>query len=204
MKRQLTLCLAGLALFGFLSSAQGALVPGTYKLTANKIEDGSWTEYFAGGVEGAPGSVLIANSSPAQWTLVAGLQSVTNVGVPSGWDYSSQYNVIFQFTGPGPWGDAFSLSGVPATNLSRRASYPSGNLAFKFSTSGSVGTVPVEIIAEFDSIDGPYGSYTRGTSSHTGTGFEEITLRVIPIPGAALLLASGLIGLVGLRRYRRK
>jgi hypothetical protein len=48
--------------------------------------------------------------------------------------------------------------------------------------------------------DGRFGFYNYSQSSVTYQGFTEA---VIPIPGAIWLLGSGLVGLAGLRRYRK-
>lgn len=50
----------------------------------------------------------------------------------------------------------------------------------------------------------PYKSASLVFSAHdTGTGIDNIEFTTVPVPPSAILLSSGLLSLVGLRRFRR-
>jgi hypothetical protein len=176
-------------------------------LTAGDIGNGSWTEFFPAG-EGQASTNNVLNASGTPWAILANIsqtaQLIGDPGNPLDFDFLTQYNVIFEFTSAGNWGDPFILQNVMAENYSKRASYPDGNVAFNFLTSGVVEDYLFEIDVEFDSITGS-GTYTNGPGDqHGGSTFEEITLIVseVPIPGAIWLLGSGILGIMVLRKKR--
>ena len=207
MKRNLLILILLIAICGsFLFSASAALTPGTYTWSGGDLSNGSWTEWFTDGEGQASNqNILSASATDNSWSITANIaQNAVPGPYSNGYDFYTEYNVLFAFNGPGAWGDAFTLSGVTGYNYSKRDSYPDGDVAFHFSTNGLVDSVPVYIDVWFDSIvgSGDY-NYDGAGQVHWGEYFEEITLQVVPIPGAAWLLASGLIGLVVIRRVKR-
>jgi hypothetical protein len=182
------------------SDLPAALISGTYTLSGTQLVNGSWSEWFGLSGEGNAGSLLNANAASGnQWSLTAtsiqDAQEITSGPYYSTYKYSTAYTVLFAFMSPGAWGDAFTLSNAAGTNYS---ALDSSGLTFLFTTSGIANGMPVQIEALFDSSTA--ASYSHSSGFHTGSGFKELTLTVVPIPGAVWMLGAGLIGLVAVRR----
>jgi hypothetical protein len=183
------------------TQASAALVAGTYDLTN---WNGSWTEYFGSGGEGTAGSFLMANANTGnRWSFSATSTGIAQPGsYAGGYNYATSYTVFSASIAPNPsaWGDYIFLSNATATNYSLASAT---GLQFLFTASGTTSSgIPILFEALFNS-SAPGSTYSSSTDFHSGSGFERLTLTVVPIPAAAWMLGAGIIGLIAIRRKNR-
>jgi hypothetical protein len=188
---------------------------GTYDLSGSFS---IWNENFPAG-EGQANPLNLMNATGfddtgfLQWTLTASIVQSAQETTEQGYGWKTIYNVIIEYTASNPtgWGSAFTLSGVPAMNLSKRTNYTNiQDLAFQFTTVGYVfdsdgNQYRMDISAIFDgSVADRNYAYDAEQKKHMGIGFDEVTLKVsqVPLPAAAWLLGTGLIGLAVIRKKR--
>jgi len=203
MRKSLLVGFVILLIVGFSPNARATLTPGTYDLIS-LLGNGSWDETL-NGAHGVPGNSIIA-TGPG-WTLTGTLQSVASAADP--WQYQTAYQITFALTVPGPWGEAVQIFNVPGTNLSRRDA--SGNLEWEFTFTGYDAqnpSIPIYGTAHFDSIPPttPSGGvlyYNDNQTLHGGGPLSDLKMQIAPIPPSAWFLASGLLGLIAVRRRSR-
>ena len=198
--------IAGMLLFlafGMTVNVHASLIPATYDLISS-LGNGSWIEILNGG-HGGPGSTIIA-IGPG-WALTGTLSSVP-VASTGLWQYQSAYQINLAIVAPGAWGEAVQISNVSGTNLSRR---DNGKLEWHFTFTGydnENSSIPIHFTAHFDSITPtPVSGITYFDFDpflHGGSPLSQLTMQIVPIPAAAWLLGSGLIGLVVIRRRMKK
>ncbi len=163
--------------------------------TQPDLEGGTWTEYYVGGGPGQAGNTLEAHATSGQWDLTGFvLQTATPTGstgsnTHGNWaEYSTVYSGGQLSVAAGPWGEAFTVTGMTATNISQN--YDTGYLVFTFTGNGMLnGQQSVKVTALFagnpDSTEDPAG--------HTGS-LGEAALEISgPEPGVPTLSSSGLV-----------
>ena len=213
-------------LFGIgLSLAEAALTEGTYNLSSG-INNGFWIEgYGTPGSPGAGGNELFAfdgtmtiNSDGLpdvsttygeQWAM----QMVSEPAIAStksGYTYQTSYSGYF-YVLEGPWGD-----GLVTTDYMTGFNYSNStntSLDFLFEATGSgvdiIDNKPYRVVfsATFDSSD-LNSLYWQGKDEnglfwgHAGNHFTNVSMTItqVPIPAAAWLLGSGVLGLVLVKR----
>jgi hypothetical protein len=106
-------------------------------------------------------------------------------------------------------------AGTGASATSTELSFGSANIFnidnFKFALTNSTGSLLTAIVAAGESVsinpiaDGIYGILFQGTATGTNGGFVNggVVLSAVPVPAAAWLFGSALIGMVGVSRSRK-
>jgi hypothetical protein len=195
MKKSFILGMLFFLAFGLTVNAHALLTPGTYDLLTG-LGNGSWAELlnFNGGV---PKSTFFA-SGPG-WNFDGTCSSFNGA--------SGQYQINSAKVVSGDWGDDVHISNVVGTKLS---TVLGDKLEWHFTFTGSDNenpSIPIHFTAHFDSITPTTPAsgvtYVDFGFGHGGKTFSELKMTVAPIPAAAWLLGSGLIGLAVIRRRMR-
>jgi hypothetical protein len=216
--KKVFLCICAILLTNF--AAFGATITGEWNLN-DSLFNGFWGENFSNG-PGQPGNVFVAiggdltSSSPTiQWQIIATLK---NQAVPNGaGGYITQYEGSLDLYSGGPWGTENLTFPIIGTNISYGGD-PGSNLNFTFQAGGLKDSYLVNLSAAFEGYLGTnyfqklqgqnyisHGSYLIDDDNIVVGGFKDLNLKIspVPIPAAAWLLGTGLVGLVGLRRKIR-
>jgi len=207
MKKTTIVALAFCLVTLLAQSASAGFYTGTWNPTTSPaLLNGPWEELYGGpGGSGGPGSVgseLIAFDSTAgasQWYFSGALlTSVSGTG-----PYTTTYSggtLILQ-DNQTRWGDYREIYDMNVVNTSSHDG--SGLLHFGLIATGTDGTFNYDITATYDGPD-PATSYWFGQpwAGHGGRPFTTLQLEIsqVPIPGALVLLGSGLLGLIGIGR----
>ena len=178
--RKVCLALFIVTLMGAMYTTPGSAT--NYSLT------GRWTETYGIGGPGAAGNWLAASGTGNTWITELAFTSGAASGGPLIWTtiYSGGKLVANSYGGP-----ALTSSDTTFT------------VTADFSGISYVGTVTGS------GSDGPYSFTLTGSmleshpcpNGHMGTFTGSID--VVPLPPTVLLLGSGLLGLVGWRRFRK-
>ncbi len=202
MKKAIILGLFLFLAFGPAPNAQALLTPGTYDLLAG-LGNGSWVEIFNFD-NGVPKTTFNATASNSQWLFTGTLSSFGAASSP--WQSQSSGQINLAVVAPGAWGEAVQIANVSGTKFSR---VDSGKLEWEFTFTGYDNenpSIPILFTAHFDSITPTPASgvtyFDLTPVMHGGSTLSRLDMQVVPIPAAGWLLASGLVGLVAIRRRK--
>jgi hypothetical protein len=184
---------------------------------------GIWTEYFWGGGPGQPGNEIQAYKplTPAYWSLIGALltsavQDPVNQNV---WNTTYTGGTL-SLSNMGPWwqgsSGGYDYVEVAMTSFTNTTTlYQDGHMAFSITGYGLYNDQNVWITATYGpgapatgtlpSTWNPVTGITADWNYQTGIlTSSTISVNTVPIPGALWLLGTGLLGLAGLRRSKRK
>lgn len=205
MKKSFILGMLFFLAFGLTVNAHALLTPGTYNLLSD-LGNGSWVELLNWKITG-PESTFIASATNSKWLFAGTLSSFGPASTPWQSQSTGQINLAIVAPNPAAWGEAVQISNVSGTKLSR---VESGKLEWQFTFTGYDNenpSIPINFTAHFDNITPTPGSgvtyFDMNPFMHGGSTLSQLTMQVVPIPAAAWLLGSGLIGLVVIRRRKR-
>ena len=203
MKKSFILGMLLFLAFGLAVNAHALLTPGTYDLLSG-LGNGSWVELFNWKNGGAPESTFIASATNSQWLFTGTLSSFAPASTAP-WQYQSTGQINLGIVAPGAWGEAVQISNVSGTKFSK---WDNGNLEWQFTFTGYDNenpSIPILFTGHFNSIPPGSGTYfDLSPSMHGGSTLSQLDMQIAaPIPAAAWLLGSGLIGLVVIRRRMR-
>lgn len=221
-KRVLMIAVLFLGTITLAAPASASLMNGTWTSSAGDFSTGPWREILWGGGEGMAGNEIQAwgleTGGMPQWgTQGAVLSTVQDLG---GGTYLTTYEggILVLYKG-GPWnpgtydvsGDLIAMNGFSNTTVK----YGDGTMSFDILGTGIFGNQAVTIAAHFDRAtpQGPFpysginpNSGEPGSASFYLGDLTSITVTItsVPVPPAAWLLGTGLIGLVAIRRRTKK
>jgi hypothetical protein len=228
MKKLLIMMLAALLTIVAPCASKADLATGSWTVTNypessfDKLNNGYWYEIFQNG-PGSLESTLMAYSgyrtgnttvNSSQWSFdQATLSSVVNLKASdpgSYWDYQTTYISGHLRLAQALWGEATDVYGMTAINKSKINE--AGQLQFEISIAGEKNINGTDylfnMLATFNGQNtntDAAGYYTLLSSAQLGYGFGSVQVDItpVPIPAAAWLLGSGLLGLVAIRRKFR-
>lgn len=220
-KRVLMIVVVFLGFISFAHPAIASLQNGTWSSADGDFNAGLWREILWGGGEGMTGNEIqawaLAPSGLPEWgTYGAVLSTVQDLG---GGTYLTTYvgGILFLYKG-GPWNPGTIDGSVDLVTMNSftntTVKYGDGTMSFDIRGTGTFGEQTIVVAAHFDRAT-PQGLYPySGTNPNTGQPGSAsfywgdltsttVTISSVPIPPAAWLLGSGLIGLVAIRRRFR-
>jgi hypothetical protein len=136
------------------------------------------------------------------WVINANVGSSENL--PDGWTKTIYTNGRLWLTGiSSKWGDG--LNDVPISTVTVFSKLGSQSLEFQFQTVTVANGYTYNLSGYFDSTAGGIYSKNNDTgnlSGYEGYGYSWVRMEVaaVPIPAAAWLLGTGILGIVALKR----
>jgi hypothetical protein len=205
MKKSFILGMVLFLAFGLAVNAHALLTHGTYDLLSG-LGNGSWIEIF-NWKGGAPESTFIGAATNSKWLFTGTLSSFNGASPP--WQNQSTGQINLAIVAPGAWGEAVQISNVSGTKLSK---VESGKLEWHLTFTGYDNenpSIPINFTAHFDNITPTPGSgvtyFDMNPFMQGGSTLSQLDMQIAaPIPAAAWLLGSGLIGLAVIRRRFNK